>query len=1046
MPVVVAASFGEHAFRALELMLDQARAADPLAPVTVIVPSNYAGLSLRRELGARGGVVNVRFLVLARVTELLGAPSVTGRAPSSAWRRAEAVAHALAQHTGSFARVAGHAATERALSRVFRELRTAPAGALERLARQSSRAADLVSLYRQYLAMTSGTYDAQDLAARALATLPASTDALRDLGRIILYLPRSLAPADHAFVAALLACDTADIIFGLTGDPAADRETEDLAASLGAAIALSAGATATTATSVIRAADLEEEVRSAVRALLEAASAGTPLHRMAILFPAPETYSPLVEEVLAASETPFNGPPSRPLSATTPGRTLLDLLALPGRDFRREDVTDWLAAAPILEVEGEPGTVPAETWDELARDAGVVRGFDHWDHRVEAFSRRNSTPDYQREAGPRLHAFMRELDARLRLPVSPSLRSLAAWAESLLLRYLGDADTYALNAGPADQAAYDELAATLREMADTASTMPLPGDPLASLVRLLEQAWERPIGRLGPFGQGVFIGSLATARGMSFDRVLVLGMVDGILPPTNRDDPLLTDEERDDAGMAVQQTRRDRARADYLAALATAPERILCYPQSSLRSGEKHLPSRWLLESLAALNGGPVTSAAFETMPAGPWLRTSASFRQSVSSESATPLSLQEWEMRSLALAPSVRRHFLASQAGFAPALNAATERMPRFLRRGAVETATLSPWAGNIGADLRVMESRPFSPTSFEVLAACPYRYLLGNVLRVKETARPSDITRISGADRGTLMHEVLEAFFVEVDRSGHYPGPGEPWSAAHRARLLEIAEQHFHAAYDRGIIGSELLWRIDRARIRRDLTLFLDEDSRVRLERRTTFVRSELAFGMPVDSVEEGEPVEDAPAVLVRVDDTAIAFRGRIDRVDRAEDGSLIVYDYKTGGRRPYEPLRSGKQPMGSGKYLQLPIYALAASGLAESPDVPVEAYYWFTSEAEDFDLVGGRVGPDHLESLQQTLQVLAGLVREGLFPAVSGPESWNFNGKSDGFENCNAFCPYGRICEGGDRDAKWQGRLHAAGLEAFVKMSEIHVEEAK
>ena len=55
---------------------------DPLAPIRVVVPSTYAGLDLRHELD-RHGSTNVHFLVLARLAELLAAPSLAaqGRRP-----------------------------------------------------------------------------------------------------------------------------------------------------------------------------------------------------------------------------------------------------------------------------------------------------------------------------------------------------------------------------------------------------------------------------------------------------------------------------------------------------------------------------------------------------------------------------------------------------------------------------------------------------------------------------------------------------------------------------------------------------------------------------------------------------------------------------------------------------------------------------------------------------------------------------------------------------------------------------------------------------
>ena len=1061
MSLVFSLPHGEPAFRALQVAIQSAKRDDPLAPVTVITPSNYAGLSLRRELGHQGPVVNVRFLVLARLSELLGAPRLAAnQRPLTPLRRSEAIRAALVGHRGVFAAVAGHPATESALDATFQDLRLASPVALDRVSQASQRGADAVALFRRFRRLSAGTFDLDDLAVAAAQAVTDTSAALSDLGRMVFFLPRTLGPGEQALVRALLERDHADLIGGLTYDAQADASHADLFASVGArAPAEVYEGAVTTGTHVIRTMDQEEEVRSVIRFILGAAENGTPLHRTAVLFPPSSDYPSLLREQFASANIPVNGPPIGGLADSLPGRVLTRLLRLRAAGYRRDDVMDFLTSGPILESSqslesiNHRRVVPASIWDETSRDAGIVSGPGHWNGRLAAWANDSRRRPGEAEAAVTLSTFVRELQVRLSLPRERTLSAFARWALGLLDRYLGSESAAASWGVEAEAAAYIEVRQQLDVMAsmepfrdpDTGELLPALGglneqDAAAAFGERVDRALKAAMGHLGSFGSGVFIGPLPVARAMAFDRVFILGMVDGAMPPASHEDPIIPDEEREDAGLITQATLRTRARENFLAALATAPQRVLCFPQSSLRAQAEYLPSRWLLETASALAGQAVSSLDFEAIRAEPWLTSVESFEQAIASNPTPAASLQEWEMRSLRECDA-RSHFLAQEQPFAASLAAMSLRLPPWARRHALDMAELSPWAGGVGTGFVIDSTQVYSPTSFETLANCGFRYFLSHVGRVKETQRPELTLRISGADRGNLMHDVLERFFTENSEAGRLPAPDQPWTADDFAHLQEIASEECDRAQARGITGSELLWRVDRARILRDLSLFLESDATFRSRAQSRFIAAEHVFG----DLDLDPGVERWPAVELEIEPgRTVRFRGRIDRVDRAADDRLIVYDYKSGSSSPFKDLARGRgnESLGRGRHLQLPIYALAARTALGDAATQGEAYYWFTSERERFNRIGGPIDASVEAALKGTLGVLARMAESGLFPPVPGQARTNA-GRKNTFANCS-YCPYDRVCAGGDRVRSWAERKGAIALADYVALVDIPAEK--
>src|SRR5207237_1784365 len=216
-----------------------------------------------------------------------------------------AVRAALVEEPGVFAPVAAHPATESALVASYRELRDASPAGLDAIARMSARAADVVRLHRATRQRLAGEwYDEQDLMASAAAHLPQG-----GLGPVVVYLPQRLTAGGAALLRAVGEESDVVVLAGSTGVIRADAQ---VVAAVGRLIPEGGGRAGPAAadpladlvgpdrTRIVTASDSDDEVRAAVRAVIDASRGGTPFDRIAILHASPDPYARLVHEQLAA--------------------------------------------------------------------------------------------------------------------------------------------------------------------------------------------------------------------------------------------------------------------------------------------------------------------------------------------------------------------------------------------------------------------------------------------------------------------------------------------------------------------------------------------------------------------------------------------------------------------------------------------------------------------------------------------------------------------------------------------------------------------------
>jgi hypothetical protein len=949
-----------NAHAALGDAVRSAKGGSVLRPVTVLVPTNAAGVIARRALGRLGGVAAVDLITLYRLAERLAGPSLRAeqRLPVSTAVVDLAVRSVLRSTRTAFDAVAEHPSTVVALRDVHRELRNAGPGAVDRLEQATSRGRDVARVSRLVTQrLAAEWYDEGDLLERAVATVRAG-GLVESLSEVILFLPQTLGALDLELVRALSEAGSVRVLAGSSGDPDADRDVLATAAALGQPVdAIVPPVLADV--EVVSVTDADEEVRHAVRTVVAAAREGVPLASMAILWPTDRPYARLVEHHLDAAGIAWNGRPGTRVSERQVPRFLLDLLDVDRRGLRRRDLFDLLADVPLRGSEGRP----LAAWERAGREAGVVKD-DQWTPRLKAYAHRQ-----RRRAEERRREHEEALDTPISSPLADAAESLAEFVTALR-RDLGHRQATRRWSEWADWAE-----AQIAERLAT-SRLPQLGEPEM-------QAWEHTTrvldrlrhldgvgppatrsdfrsvfaaefdvapGRLGRIGAGITIGSLSGAVGLVADVVIVVGAAEGLMPAPPSVDPLIGDGDRRAAGLATSDSDADRAHRQLLAVLQSVPRVVITTPRGDLRNTTQRQPSRWL----ADLPTGEQRSVASHT--AG-LLQTDF------------PAHAGEHRLRGRCA------HVLHDGAADLSSLAASDGDvvLARALAlREARRSELLTPFDGDLSAVGVPAFERPVSPTQLQAWAACPHGYFVQYLLGVRPLEEPEDALGITPLDRGNALHEVLDLFNREVIE-GALPQPSEHgWSDLHRRRLFELLEQTADRFEQTGRTGRPASWAIERVRLHRELQVWAENDSGKVATRRSRVIASEQRFGA------------DGDVTLALLDGRRLMVYGSVDRIDRTPNG-LVVTDHKVGSDRTYTAIDRSDPTAGRTRF-QLPAYAAAAKLIAKQhgePDTgPVLAEYAFFDKG-GYNRIGYEFDDEVWTLVANDLQYVVSGIEAGWFP---------------------------------------------------------------
>ena len=981
--------FGEPARQALTQLVSEAKASDPLAPVTVIVSSNPARVELRRAVARSAsmqpgnnvqGIAALETLTLTSLAERL---VVEQRKQAGDLIIEAAFRNELREAPGLFEPVAEHPQTAAALARAFGELRELSADGHQRLRARSERAATVVQLCRRvHEALRSEWFDTAELLDAAAVAVPtdAGEKALGELGRFVLYLPRRLSAREARLVGALgrycAAGSQLPVIIGVTGDESGDDAARAVCARLGVSLPKSEPARTETATAqrVISVTDPDEEVRTVLRSVMADLDDGVAASDIAVFYGPEAPYGRAFEEQFETADISTYGNTARTLAESTYGQFALRFIALADAGLAeprlaRRDVFDLLGGAQVPRSEagehrrGDSFFVPDSKWEHLARAARVTGGND-WNVRLPAYAdeldaraeheRSGEDPSVRRiewlrdEAVEcrRLAAFVAELQDQLASGRSRrTWPSLCNWLRAALHRYVGHVGRarWTLDWPEWQAKAAERVIEALDRLSELGAIESRVD--LATMARALSDELSDPHGHSSATGTGLYVGPLSRAVDMAPRNVYVVGLVEGILPRRHVPDSLIHDDERRALGDAMPSsadTTADEHRA-LLAALASASGHCtLTVPRGNLRQSAEYVPSRWLaptVRDLAADSGlfgdGYVSEERLRVAArdnAANGVVESPSHVTGVLSASF-PATEQEYDAASVwSMTPAERNaadHPLFDNPAFSAGVEmTAARHSNRFTR-----------FDGNLAAviDGDAAFAEVMSPSRLEAWASCPRRFLFEHLLEVRVIEEPEALLRLSPAERGKLMHEAIDEFFRSFGamRGGDSAGSdGRAAVAEIDAGVLPPGPQRAPGDDDRTrlvAIGRRLAERAERHGLTGRALLW---------ERDREALLADLAELLDRDEsrdagtrgqilISEFRFGLDSGAAAVAYDlsdGTAVRFRGVVDRVERRADGSVVVVDYKSGSTRSYRGL-DGADPTLAGTKLQLPVYALAA-----------------------------------------------------------------------------------------------------------------------
>ena len=246
----------------------------------------------------------------------------------------------------------------------------------------------------------------------------------------------------------------------------------------------------------------------------------------------------------------------------------------------------------------------------------------------------------------------------------------------------------------------------------------------------------------------------------------------------------------------------------------------------------------------------------------------------------------------------------------------------------------------------LEQRRKRTYSVSQLETYGKCPFQYFSNRVLHLN--LDEEEETGLTSLERGSLAHKILFEFYnSRRNASPISECTAEEFEEARRD-LQQIAQNHLTAAEAQRHFNraDKLFWDIEVEGLiggygrTGALPTFLAKERKRNLEVHPRYF--EVEFGPSIRSEPSDPQLGSAEAITVG----EVALSGRIDRIELG-NGMFVIGDYKTGSNTP------NLNDILEGRSLQLPLYLAVVEQLLRGQSSSIEG---FEEDLKSFEGVGG------------------------------------------------------------------------------------------